>query len=158
MWCVRAEHYGHYVLIYVIARASLISTTLAGWEKVAMTTGEPFLKVKLLTWSAPSSLKNQAERSGERRQALHFIFIFIGNLGMMMGHSFLHSGPCLSGLNPAIVLFGRSPETTTIQIDDCPDIDIRTNIQLVRILVVLFVQIKSSLFPIYSIYTVKKRV
>ncbi|KAF3832180.1 hypothetical protein F7725_025845 [Dissostichus mawsoni] len=34
-------------------------------------------------------------------------------------------GPCISGLCPAIthVLFGGSPETTTIQIEDCPDID-----------------------------------
>ncbi|XP_034061739.1 uncharacterized protein LOC117539615 [Gymnodraco acuticeps] len=52
----------------------------------------------------------------------------------MMGHSFLHSGPCISGLSPAIthVLFGGSPETTTIQIEDCPDIDIRTTIQLLE--------------------------
>ncbi|XP_039657012.1 uncharacterized protein LOC120559389 isoform X2 [Perca fluviatilis] len=51
--------------------------------------------------------------------------------GRMLGHSFLHSGPCLSGLSPAIVhvLFGGSPETTTIQIADCPDIDICTTIQ-----------------------------
>ncbi|KAL3045963.1 hypothetical protein OYC64_014089 [Pagothenia borchgrevinki] len=54
--------------------------------------------------------------------------------GRMMGHSFLHSGPCISGLSPAIthVLFGGSPETTTIQIEDCPDIDIRTTIQLLE--------------------------
>ncbi|KAK1891877.1 G2/M phase-specific E3 ubiquitin-protein ligase [Dissostichus eleginoides] len=54
--------------------------------------------------------------------------------GRMMGHSFLHSGPCISGLSPAIthVLFGGSPETTTIQIEDCPDIDIRTTILLLE--------------------------
>ena len=52
-----------------------------------------------------------------------------------MGHSFLHNGPCLTGLSPVIihVLFGGSPDTTTIQIEDCPDIDIRNTIQLVRI-------------------------
>ena len=66
--------------------------------------------------------------------------VFIANLGRMLGHSFLHSGPCLSGLSPAIVhvLFGGSPETTTIQIADCPDIDIRTTIQSVRTLVVCY--------------------
>ncbi|XP_041823362.1 uncharacterized protein LOC121629366 isoform X2 [Melanotaenia boesemani] len=52
--------------------------------------------------------------------------------GRMMGHSFIHGGPCVSGMSPAIihVLFGGSPETATIQIEDCPDIDIRSTIQL----------------------------
>ncbi|XP_046906509.1 uncharacterized protein LOC124488078 [Hypomesus transpacificus] len=51
-----------------------------------------------------------------------------------MGHSFLHNGPCLAGLSLAIihVLFGGSPDTTTIQIEDCPDIDIRNTIQLLE--------------------------
>lgn len=50
-----------------------------------------------------------------------------------MGHSFIHGGPCVSGLSPAIihVLFGGSPETATIQVEDCPDLDIRSTIQLV---------------------------
>ncbi|XP_023813581.1 uncharacterized protein LOC105358285 [Oryzias latipes] len=54
--------------------------------------------------------------------------------GRMMGHAFLHGGPCLSGISPAIihVLFGGSPETVTVQIKDCPDIDIRTTIQLLE--------------------------
>ncbi|XP_024119330.1 uncharacterized protein LOC112140569 [Oryzias melastigma] len=54
--------------------------------------------------------------------------------GRMMGHSFLHGGPCLSGISTAIihVLFGGSPETATIQIKDCPDVDIRTTIQLLE--------------------------
>ncbi|XP_057186592.1 uncharacterized protein LOC130552377 isoform X1 [Triplophysa rosa] len=47
--------------------------------------------------------------------------------GRMIGHSFLHGGPCLTGLSPAIVhvLFGGSPETATIDILDCADVDIR---------------------------------
>lgn len=54
-------------------------------------------------------------------------------LGRMMGHSFIHVGPCVSGISPAIihVLFGGSRETATIQIEDCPDIDIHSTIQLV---------------------------
>lgn len=40
--------------------------------------------------------------------------------GRMIGHSFLHDGPCLGGLSPAIlhVLFGGSPEEATIDIKD----------------------------------------
>lgn len=53
--------------------------------------------------------------------------------GRMIGHSFLHGGPCLSGISPAIihVLFGGTPETATIQLEDCPDLDLRSTIQLV---------------------------
>ncbi|KAL3967128.1 G2/M phase-specific E3 ubiquitin-protein ligase [Sarotherodon galilaeus] len=52
--------------------------------------------------------------------------------GRIMGHSFIHGGPCVSGISPAIihVLFGGSPETATVQIEDCHDIDIRSTIQL----------------------------
>lgn len=53
--------------------------------------------------------------------------------GRMVGHSFLHGGPCLSGLSPAIVhvLLGGSPETATVTLEDCPDLDIRETIKLV---------------------------
>lgn len=56
-----------------------------------------------------------------------------------MGHSFIHGGPCVSGISPAIihVLFVGSPETVTVQIEDCPDIDIHSTIQLVCIFVAL---------------------
>ncbi|CAB1437079.1 unnamed protein product [Pleuronectes platessa] len=52
--------------------------------------------------------------------------------GRMIGHSFLHDGPCLSGLSPAIlhVLFGGSPEEATIDIKDCADLDIRETIKV----------------------------
>ena len=53
--------------------------------------------------------------------------------GRMMGHSFLHGGPCLSGLSPAIVhvLLGGTPETCTVTLEDCPDLEIRDTIKLV---------------------------
>ena len=51
----------------------------------------------------------------------------------MLGHSFLHGGPSLSGLSPAVVhvLLGGSPETATLTLEDCPDLDIREIIRLV---------------------------
>ncbi|XP_059215999.1 uncharacterized protein LOC131993938 [Centropristis striata] len=54
--------------------------------------------------------------------------------GRMIGHSFLHDGPCLGGLSPAIlhVLFGGSPEEATIDILDCADLDIREKIKLLE--------------------------
>lgn len=53
--------------------------------------------------------------------------------GRMIGHSFLHGGPRLSGLSPAVihVLLGGSPETATITLEDCPDLDIRETISTV---------------------------
>ncbi|XP_035984712.1 uncharacterized protein LOC118558301 isoform X2 [Fundulus heteroclitus] len=50
--------------------------------------------------------------------------------GRMIGHSFLHGGPRLSGLSPAVihVLLGGSPETATVTLEDCPDLDIRETI------------------------------
>ncbi|XP_029970390.1 G2/M phase-specific E3 ubiquitin-protein ligase-like [Salarias fasciatus] len=54
--------------------------------------------------------------------------------GRMVGHSFLHGGPCLSGLSPAVVhvLLGGSPETATVTPEDCPDLDIRETIKLLE--------------------------
>ncbi|XP_034054812.1 uncharacterized protein LOC117534690 [Gymnodraco acuticeps] len=54
--------------------------------------------------------------------------------GRMIGHSFLHDGPCLGGLSPAVlhVLFGGSPEEATIDIKDCVDLDIRETIKLLE--------------------------
>ncbi|CAL9689655.1 unnamed protein product [Knipowitschia caucasica] len=54
--------------------------------------------------------------------------------GRMMGHSFLHGGPCLSGLSPAIVhvLLGGTPETSTVTLEDCPDLDICDTIKLLE--------------------------
>ncbi|XP_034536180.1 uncharacterized protein LOC117810445 isoform X2 [Notolabrus celidotus] len=54
--------------------------------------------------------------------------------GRMIGHCFLHGGPSMSGLSPAVVhiLCGGTVETATIEISDCPDIDLREIIQLVE--------------------------
>ncbi|XP_067089493.1 G2/M phase-specific E3 ubiquitin-protein ligase-like isoform X1 [Osmerus mordax] len=54
--------------------------------------------------------------------------------GRMMGHSFLHGGPCLSGLSPALahVLLGGGPKTATVALEDCPDLDIRVTIRLLQ--------------------------
>ncbi|KAJ7983964.1 hypothetical protein DPEC_G00368400, partial [Dallia pectoralis] len=54
--------------------------------------------------------------------------------GRMMGHSFIHGGPCLSGLSPAIihVLLGNTSDTATIQLEDIPDLDLRETIKTVE--------------------------
>lgn len=56
----------------------------------------------------------------------------------MIGHAFLHGGPRLAGVSQAIVhvLLGGSAETATVQIEDCPDHDIRETIKLISTLVV----------------------
>lgn len=55
--------------------------------------------------------------------------------GRMISHSFLHGGPILSGLSPALVnvLTGGTQESTMamLTLQDCPDIDHRETIQLV---------------------------
>ncbi|KAG9283521.1 hypothetical protein AMEX_G2293 [Astyanax mexicanus] len=53
--------------------------------------------------------------------------------GRILGHSFIHGGPCLSGLSPAFVhvLLGGNPDTATVQLNDCPDLDIRDTVKLV---------------------------
>ncbi|XP_062846705.1 uncharacterized protein LOC134308102 isoform X3 [Trichomycterus rosablanca] len=52
--------------------------------------------------------------------------------GRMIGHSFLHGGPLVAGLSPAIihVLLGGSPQTAVILLEDVVDIDIRETLQL----------------------------
>lgn len=51
----------------------------------------------------------------------------------MIGHSFLHGGPLLPGISPAIihVLVGGAIETAEIHLKDCPDLNQRHTIQLV---------------------------
>lgn len=53
--------------------------------------------------------------------------------GRIIGHSFLHGGPSLAGVSPAIihVLVGGSPQTATITNEDVANIDIRETIQMV---------------------------
>ncbi|XP_038149496.1 uncharacterized protein LOC119788870 isoform X2 [Cyprinodon tularosa] len=52
--------------------------------------------------------------------------------GRMIGHSFLHGGPPLTGISPAIlhVLLGGSTETAPIVLEDVAYIDIRETIEL----------------------------
>ena len=56
--------------------------------------------------------------------------------GRMIGHCFLHGGPAMTGLSPAIVhiLCGGTAETAIIEMTDCPDIDVWEKITLVCIL------------------------
>lgn len=51
--------------------------------------------------------------------------------GRMMGHSFLHGGPRLTGLSPAVlhVLTGGTPQTATIVLKDIADVEIRETIR-----------------------------
>ncbi|XP_073709377.1 uncharacterized protein [Misgurnus anguillicaudatus] len=55
--------------------------------------------------------------------------------GRIIGHSFLHGGPSLAGVSPAIVhvLLGGSPQTATITLEDVADIDIRETIQMLAV-------------------------
>nr|XP_029132010.1 G2/M phase-specific E3 ubiquitin-protein ligase-like isoform X3 [Labrus bergylta] len=48
--------------------------------------------------------------------------------GRMIAHSFLHDGPHVTGLSPAVihVLFNGDPEMATIVVEDCPDLHIRS--------------------------------
>ncbi|KAM8746300.1 uncharacterized protein AB9X84_017210 isoform 3-T3 [Acanthopagrus schlegelii] len=52
--------------------------------------------------------------------------------GRMLAHSFLHDGPCVTGLSPAVihVLVSGDPEMATVATGDCPDLHIRSIIKL----------------------------
>ncbi|XP_041845684.1 uncharacterized protein LOC121642799 [Melanotaenia boesemani] len=52
--------------------------------------------------------------------------------GRMIGHSFLNDGPRLHGLSDAIVhmLLHANRDTVTVKLEDVPDLDIRTTIQM----------------------------
>lgn len=53
--------------------------------------------------------------------------------GRMLAHTFLHDGPHVTGLSPAVihVLFNGDPEMATVVTEDCPDLHIRSIIKLV---------------------------
>ncbi|KAF1374348.1 hypothetical protein PFLUV_G00228140 [Perca fluviatilis] len=53
--------------------------------------------------------------------------------GRMLAHTFLHDGPHVTGLSPAVihVLFNGDPEMATVVTEDCPDLHIRSIIELV---------------------------
>ncbi|KAJ8332223.1 hypothetical protein SKAU_G00427680 [Synaphobranchus kaupii] len=54
----------------------------------------------------------------------------------MIGHSFIHGGPTLSGLSQAVVkiLGGGTPETaaSALSLLDCPDMDLRETVSLLQ--------------------------
>ncbi|XP_077958260.1 uncharacterized protein LOC120817910 isoform X2 [Gasterosteus aculeatus] len=52
--------------------------------------------------------------------------------GRMLAHTFLHDGPHVTGLSPAVihVLFNGDPEMATVVVEDCPDLHIRSIIEL----------------------------
>ncbi|XP_073690559.1 G2/M phase-specific E3 ubiquitin-protein ligase-like [Garra rufa] len=56
--------------------------------------------------------------------------------GRMIGHSFLHGGPCLSGLSlpVAILLTGGNADSaaSALTLEDCPDLDHRETISLLK--------------------------
>ncbi|XP_053356378.1 uncharacterized protein LOC128527807 isoform X2 [Clarias gariepinus] len=56
--------------------------------------------------------------------------------GRMIGHSFLHGGPCLSGLSlPVIILLtggDADSAASALTLQDCPDIDHRETISLLK--------------------------
>lgn len=54
--------------------------------------------------------------------------------GRMIGHSFLNDGPRLHGLSKAIIhmLVHADRDTVTVQLDDVPDLDIRSTICMVN--------------------------
>lgn len=55
--------------------------------------------------------------------------------GRMLAHSFLHNGPHVARLSPAVVhvLFNGDAETATVVTEYCPDLHIRDIIKLVCI-------------------------
>lgn len=55
--------------------------------------------------------------------------------GRMIGHSFLHGGPRVTGLSPAVIhaLFNGNPEMATITTEDCPDLHIRSIIKMLEL-------------------------
>ncbi|XP_072563412.1 G2/M phase-specific E3 ubiquitin-protein ligase-like [Paramormyrops kingsleyae] len=55
--------------------------------------------------------------------------------GRMLGHTFLHHGPRVTGLSPAVIhtLFNGDPEMATIVPEDCPDLHIRSIIKMLEV-------------------------
>lgn len=54
--------------------------------------------------------------------------------GRMSAHTFLHDGPKVTGLSPAVihVLFKGDPEMATVVTEDSPDLHISSIIKLVH--------------------------
>ncbi|XP_038578501.1 uncharacterized protein LOC119905489 [Micropterus salmoides] len=67
--------------------------------------------------------------------------------GRIIGHSFLHNGPCLTGLSQAIVhvLSGGMPEMACIDMEDCCDTDVRETVRLLEGSTILTAEQKRSI-------------
>uniref|UniRef100_A0A9J7XX65 Uncharacterized protein n=1 Tax=Cyprinus carpio carpio TaxID=630221 RepID=A0A9J7XX65_CYPCA len=101
-----------------------------------------FYKQNGIEWACPVKCKLQGDAAIGEGVTRHFFSTVIQRLqhgfnfnmvaGRMIGHAFLHGGPRLAGVSQAIVhvLLGGSAETATVQIEDCPDHDIRETIKL----------------------------
>ena len=69
---------------------------------------------------------------------------FFISVGRMMAHSFLHAGPAVYGLSPAVVDYWISDSIDAITIEDVPDFELRQALVEVSCKKVL------SRFPILS--------
>lgn len=62
---------------------------------------------------------------------------FYKSVGRMIAHSFLHGGPPLFGLSPAVVQFWCQDSINAVTIDDVPDYDLREALKEVSTTVML---------------------
>lgn len=56
-------------------------------------------------------------------------------IGRMIGHSFLHGGPLLTGLSRSLfnLLLGQKDEPAVLELEDCPDTDVTEIVSLVSL-------------------------
>jgi len=56
-------------------------------------------------------------------------------IGRMIGHSFLHGGPLLTGLSRSLfnLLIGQKDEIAVVELEDCPDTDVTDIVLLVSL-------------------------
>ena len=57
----------------------------------------------------------------------------------MIAHSFLHGGPPLFGLSPAVVQFWCQDSINAVTIDDVPDYDLREALKEVSTTIVIII-------------------
>lgn len=55
-------------------------------------------------------------------------------IGRMIGHSFLHGGPFLTGLSQSLfnLLIGQKDEVAVVELEDCPDTDVTDIVSLLQ--------------------------
>ena len=80
------------------------------------------------------------------------------SVGRMIAHSFLHRGPPVYGLSPAVLEFWtRESISEAVTIEDVPDYDLRQALKEVHVLLLLlftnfYVMFQSQLSVTYNIY------